>query len=360
MKKILIISNHSFMLWRFRRELIETLLSQGHEIVISVPFSEHVDDFRALGCRMIHTRLSRRSINPFTDFRLLAAYRKLLATEKPDLVITYSIKPNIYAGLLCRFMNIPYCVNVQGLGTAFQRTMLTPLITRLYRSALKQARTVFFENEVNAALFQEKHIVSAAQQCLLRGAGINLERYPALPFPSNTPVRFLYLGRLMTEKGVRELFEAIRRLHAEGIDFSLDLVGFFEDIPEAEVDHLQELGLVRFHGFQLDPLPWYRDADCVVLPSYHEGMSNVLLEGAACARPLITTDIPGCREAVEPGVSGLLCQVHDSDSLYEAMKKFLALTPVQRAAMGLAGRKRMETLFAKELVIRETIRGLGL
>ncbi len=360
MKKILIVSNHSFMLWRFRRELIETLRSQGHEIVISVPFGDHVEDFRSLGCRMIDTAIDRRGINPLTDFRLLAAYRKILSAEKPDLVITYSIKPNIYAGLLCRVMGIPYCANVQGLGTAFQRPALAWLVTRLYRSALKCARTVFFENEADAALFREKHIVSEDRQCLLRGAGINLERYPALPYPSGDPVRFLYLGRLMTEKGIKELFEAVRQLHAEGFDFCLDLVGFFEDISEEEVRHLQEMGLVRFHGFQLDPLPYYGDTHCVVLPSYHEGMSNVLLEGAACARPLITTDIPGCREAVDPGVSGLLCQAHDSDSLCRAMKDFLSLPLPQREAMGLAGRKRMETMFAKELVVRETIRGLGL
>jgi glycosyltransferase involved in cell wall biosynthesis len=360
MKKILIISNHSFMLWRFRRELIEALLAQGHEIVISVPFGDHVDDFRALGCRLIDTAVDRRGINPLTDCRLFAAYRKILSEEKPSLVITYSIKPNIYAGLLCRCMHIPYCANVQGLGTAFQRAMLTPVITRLYRSALKCAHTVFFENDVNAALFREKHIISAEQQCLLRGAGINLERYPASPFPANHPVRFLYLGRLMTEKGVRELFEAAQRLHAEGFDFRLDLVGFFEDISQTEVEHLQNLGIVHFHGFQQDPLPWYVAADCVVLPSWHEGMSNVLLEGAACARPLITTDIPGCREAVEPGVSGLLCQPHDSSSLGRAMKDFLSMTPAQQEAMGLAGRKRMETLFAKEQVVRNTLQGLGL
>ena len=360
MKKILIISNHSFMLWRFRRELIAALLAQGHEIVISVPFTEHVDDFRAMGCRMIDTAVDRRSINPLTDARLIAAYRKLLSAEKPDLVITYSIKPNIYAGLLCRCMGIPYCANVQGLGTAFQRKGLAQVVTGLYRSALKRARTVFFENEANAALFRDKHIVSAKQQCLLRGAGINLERYPALPYPSDDRVRFLYLGRLMTEKGVRELFEAVRYLQTEGYDFQLDLVGFFEDIPEEEVKHLQELGLAHFHGFQQDPLPYYDRTHCVVLPSYHEGMSNVLLEGAACARPLITTDIPGCREAVEPGISGLLCQPQDSDSLCRVMREFLSMSPAQREAMGQAGRKRMEALFAKEQVVRETIHALGL
>ena len=282
-----------------------------------------------------------------------------LQAERPDLVITYSIKPNIYAGYLCRLMGIPYCVNVQGIGTAFQKPVLAQLVTRMYQAAVKKARVVFFENEGNAALFREKHITPAEQQVVLRGAGINLTSYPAQPFPANDPVRFLYLGRLMKEKGIDELFEAVRRLHQEGETFVLDLVGFFDGGYEGHVDALQAEGIAVFHGFQQNPRPYYAAADCVVLPSYHEGMSNVLLEAAATGRPLITSDIPGCREAVTAGVSGLLCTPRDSDSLYRAMTAFLNLTPDQRAAMGEAGRQRMELLFAKELVVSETIRAIG-
>ena len=332
MKKVLIVSNHSFMLWRFRRDLIAALQAQGNEIAISVPFGDHIEDFRSMGCKMIDTPVDRRGINPVTDLKLLAVYRKLLKDERPDMVITYSIKPNVYAGYLCRCMGIPYCVNVQGLGTAFQKSGLAQLVTVMYRTALKRARVVFFENEGNARLFRELNITPASQQRVLHGAGINLAQYPPHPYLHKQPVHFLYLGRLMKEKGMDELFRAVQLLRRDGEDFVLDLVGFYEDAYKEQVEELAKQGVAVFHGFQQDPRPYYVQTDCVVLPSYHEGMSNVLLEGAATGRPLITSDIPGCREAVEPDVSGILCTARDSDSLYRAMKAFLSLSQIGRAS----------------------------
>lgn len=358
MKKILILSNHSFMLWQFRREVISALLDGGNSVTIGVPFGEHIEDFRALGCKMIDTPLDRRGINPFTDGKLFRQYRHILKEEAPDMVITYSIKPNIYAGYACRQLGIPCCVNVQGLGTAFQRKGIAQLVTVMYRAALKKAKVVFFENEANAALFRDKHIVPAQRQKVLRGAGINLERYEQQPYPENEVPHFLYLGRLMREKGIDELFTAVRRLHDEGEAFFLDLVGFYEDEYLEQVQALEAAGICKFHGFQPDPRPYYAAADCVVLPSYHEGMSNVLLEAAATGRPLITSDIPGCREAVEETVSGLLCPVRDADGLYAAMKRMLSLSRDQRRAMGQAGRARMENQFSKDLVVRETVNAI--
>ena len=140
--KVLIVTNHSYMLWRFRRQLIAALQQHG-EVVISTPFVGHEDDFKAMGCRMVETELDRRGINPVTDLKLYRFYRKLLKTEKPDVVITYSIKPNVYAGFLCRMMRIPYCVHVQGLGTAFQKEPMASIATLMYRTAIKKAGTVF-------------------------------------------------------------------------------------------------------------------------------------------------------------------------------------------------------------------------
>lgn len=357
MKKVLIITNHSFMLWQFRRELIQTLLERS-EVVIAVPFGDHVEDFRALGCRMIHTELDRRGIDPVKDLALCRAYRKILKSERPDMVITYSIKPNVYAGFCCRMMGIPYCANVQGLGTAFQKKGLAQLVTLMYKAALKDARVVFFENDGNAAEFRQRGIMPPDRQKVLRGAGVNLERFSYREFPENDPVRFLYLGRIMKEKGVDELFCAARRLRDEGYAFALDLVGFFEDGYGTQVDALANDGIAVFHGFQQDPLPYYAAADCVVLPSYHEGMSNVLLEGAATGRPLITSHIPGCREAVLNGESGFLCPVRDGEAVYEAMKKVLSLSREERRAMGLAGRRHMEAEFDKHAVVRDTIQAI--
>lgn len=357
-KKIMILTNHSYMLWQFRRELIAELM-RTHEVVISMPFVGHEEDFQAMGLRCIETDIDRRGINPKTDLKLLKTYYQMLKEEKPDMVITYSIKPNIYAGLVCGWLKIPFCANVQGLGTAFQKAGPAQFVTLLYKLAFRKVRTVFFENEANAEEFQKRHIIPIEKQTVLHGAGINLEYYKKQPYPENEKVHFLYLGRIMKEKGMDELFAAVSKLHGEGAQFVLDLVGFFEDEYKEQVEHLQSDGIAVFHGFQKDPRPYYKNADCIVLPSYHEGMSNVLLEAAAAGRPLITSDIPGCREAVEDGNTGLLVKVKNSESLYEAMKKVLKMSAEEREAMGNAGHEKMKREFRKEMVVAETIKALG-
>ena len=355
-KKILVVTNHSYMLWQFRRELIQRLMEDA-EVVISTPFVGHEQDFAAMGCRMLETDVDRRGINPVTDFRLYNTYVKILKTERPDMVVTYSIKPNIYAGFVCRLHKIPYCVNVQGLGTAFQKKWLAKIVTVMYRMALKKAKTVFFENAENAKIFREKKITPAWQQTVLPGAGVNLESYSYQEYPNNDKVRFLYLGRIMKEKGMDELFWAVQELRKECAgQFVLDLVGFFEDEYKEQVEKMTQDGIAVFHGFQENPRPYYGKADCVVLPSYHEGMSNVLLEAAATGRPLITSDIPGCREAVKQGISGLLCPVKDRNALLHAMEDFLKLSKEERKAMGRAGRKYMEEQYDKEKVVKKTCR----
>lgn len=356
--KILIVTNHSFMLYRFRRELIQEL-TKDHQVVINMPFVGHEQDFQDMGIRCIHTDVDRRGINPVTELKLLAHYRKLLEAEKPDLVITYSIKPNIYAGLCCSAAKIPFCANVQGLGTAFQKKGMAVFVAMLYRMALSGAKAVFFENQGNARAFLDRKIITSGQAVVLNGAGINLQEYSYLPYPKNDRFRFLYLGRIMKEKGIDELFEATKRLRAEfGSSFVLDLVGFFDDDYEETVKHLVDSGTAVFHGFHTDPRPFYRDADCVVLPSYHEGMSNVLLEAAALGRPVITSNIHGCKEAVDDGETGLLCRVRDSDSLYRRMREMLVLSGEDREAMGRKGHRKMREEFEKSKIVRETLRAL--
>ena len=356
MSKILIITNHSYMLYRFRLELIQELM-KTHEVVLSMPFVGHEDDFKALGIRCIETNVDRRGINPKTDLKLFSAYRKLLKDEQPDLVITYSIKPNIYGGIACRMAGIPYCANVQGLGTAFQRKGLALLVTFLYRLALSKAKTVFFENEENACEFRRRGIIRPEKATVLPGAGINLESYPYIPYPENDVFRFLYLGRIMKEKGMDELFAAMRRLRSEyGDRVTLDLVGFYDDdYYKEQVERLAADGTAVYHGFQTDPIPYYASADCVVLPSYHEGMSNVLLEAAAVGRPTITSNIPGCREAVDDGKNGICVEAKSSYSLYTAMKTVLNMPAPLRSEMGLYGREKMYREFDKSIVVKRTV-----
>ena len=202
--------------------------------------------------------------------------------------------------------------------------------------------------------------IPAKKVTILNGAGINLDAYTLQPYPENDRVRFLYLGRLMAEKGVGELLRAMKRLYEElGDRVALDIVGFYDDEAcQAQAEELTGMGAAGFHGFQSEPRPFYANADCVVLASYHEGMSNVPLEAAATGRPVITSDIPGCREAVIPGETGLLCKAQDTKSLQNAMKQFLSLPLSQQAQMGRAGHDYIESRFDKKSVVEATLRAL--
>lgn len=355
MKKVLIITNHSFMFWQFRRELVAAMVERGYKVVLAFPFGDRIDDLRKLGCELIHTPMDRRSVSPLKERALYRQYKQIIQQQKPDMVITYSIKPNIYAGRICGKLGIPFCVNVQGLGTAFQTPLAAKFASAMYRVSMKKAKVVFFENEENARYFRDNQIVAPEQQVVLNGAGINMEHYALEPYPDHARVHFLYLGRLMREKGVDELFSAVRRLYQDGERCFLHLVGFFEDSYSDQVADLEAMGVCQFHGFQMETRPFYAQADCVVLPSYHEGMSNVLLEAASMGRPLIASNIPGCREAVDNGVTGFTCPVGDADALYQTMKRFLKLTREQREAMGIAGHAKMQAQFDKKRVVEQTL-----
>ena len=365
-KKILIITNHSYMLYQFRKELIEKLMDE-YDVVLSMPFVGHEDDFATMGCKCVETDVDRRGINPVTDFKLLQFYNRIILDEKPDKVITYSIKPNIYAGLICKHRKIPYYANVQGLGTAFQKKLLAKFVGILYKTAFRKISAVFFENKGNAQEFINRKLVAQDKIVVLNGAGVNLEHYTYTPLssrqegeeskaPGDGKMHFLYLGRIMKEKGIDELFTAMRMLYSEyGDKVVLDIVGFFEDEYKDTVEKMVEDGIAVFHGFQEETRPYYAMADCVVLPSYHEGMSNVLLEASAMGRPVITSDIPGCREAVEDGKSGYLCEVKNADMLFEKMKLMTDKSTNEIEEMGRCARKRIEELFDKKKIVEQTV-----
>lgn len=357
--KILILANHYNTLRIFRRELLLALVKAGHEVVLSIPECEEENrkTLESYGTRVVFTKMERRGTNPLKDLGLLTAYRKLIAREKPDKVISYTIKPNIYGALACKRKKIPNYANVTGLGSAFQgHGKMRTLVSMMYKCSLNKSKRVFFENVGNRDTLVNDGVVRAEQTVVLPGAGVNLKEFAPTPYPeTEQPMRFLFVGRIMQEKGVDEYFTAIRRLREQYPNTEFDFIGWYEDHYEAQVRQMEAEGLVRFHGFQLDVTPYIEAAHCVVLPSWHEGMSNTLLESAAMCRPLITSNIHGCMEAVEDGVNGYLAQVRDADSLTQAMLRFAALPLEQKRAMGVAGRKRMENLFDKDMVVRMTL-----
>lgn len=358
--KVLILANSSSGLYDFRKELILQLIFQGDCVVASSPDTGFVFELDSIGCKVIETPIDRRGLNPIKDIFLYYKYKKILKSQQPDMIVTYTIKPNIYGGFACRLLKIPYAVNISGLGTAFQKKgMLRKLVTIMYKVSLKKAKVVFFENSENMQIFLDEKIITKNQACLLNGAGVNLERYSLLEYPQDCETtRFLFIGRVMKEKGINELFDAMKRLVADGISCSLDVLGGYEEDYADIIKKYEEEGWLHYHGYQKDVRPFIEKCHCFVLPSWHEGMANTNLECAASGRPLITSNIAGCKEAVVDGKSGFLAEKQNAVSLYEVMKKFTQLSYEERKAMGLVGRKHMVDVFDKRKVVDETIERL--
>lgn len=355
--KILVLSNSSMGLYSFRKELILKLLKRKNFVLAYTPNNGSVEELRNLGCKVFDISVDRRGINPIKDFDLYQKYRKILKKEKPDIVITYTIKPNIYGGFACRLLKIPYAVNITGLGTAFQKKgMLRKLVTIMYKLSLKKAKVVFFENSENMQIFLDEKIITKKQSCLLNGAGVNLEHFSFLEYPQDCETtRFLFIGRVMKEKGIDELFGAMKRLIADGISCSLDVLGGYEEDYAGTIKRYESEGWLYYHGYQKDVRPFIDKCHCFILPSWHEGMANTNLECAASGRPVITSNIAGCKEAIIDGESGFLSEKQNVDSLYEVMKKFTQLSNDEKKSMGLVGRRHMEDVFDKKKVVNRTI-----
>lgn len=356
MSKVLILANYDVGLYQFRRELIQELLNDN-EVYISLPNGDLVQPLIDYGCKFINTAVDRRGIKPATDIKLFTNYIHIIKKTNPDLVVTYTIKPNIYGGLACRLLRVPYAVNITGLGTAFEKKgALRKLVVRLYQSALKKVKVVFFENSENRKLFVTEHIVSEDKTCILNGAGVNLEHYRVREYPNDDKeFRFLFMGRVMAEKGINELFEAMRKLRTDGVRCVLYVLGGFEENYKAKIEKYEAEGWLRYQGYQTDVRPFVENCHCFVLPSWHEGMANTNLECAATGRPVITSNIPGCKEAVDDGITGFLVEPQNVDSLYKAMKKMTEESSANRMKMGLAGRTRMEKYFDKVVVVKKTL-----
>ena len=357
--KITIIANNSNGLYLFRRNLIGELVNKGVNVTALTPFDMDVDNLRALGAELIEVPIDRRGTNPVSDLLLLTRYIRNLKSVKPDAVISYTIKPNIYGGFACRLL-IPYCANITGLGTAFDNPgLLKFLVTELNKIALKKAKVVFFENNANKELFVNSGIIKERQAHVLNGAGVDLDLFSLKKYPdSDDPTRFLFIGRIMKEKGIDELLQAVRELVEKGEKCVLDVLGSFEEDYSDIFEQYEKEGWLYYYGQQADVRPFIENSHCFVLPSYHEGMANTNLESASSGRPVITSNIPGCMEAVLDNVSGFLCKVRNADSLKDTMEKFLHLSKEKKAAMGLEGRKYMEAHFDKRAIVQETIEAI--
>ena len=345
---IVILCNSLGGFYDFRGEVAQALLKR-YNVVICAPDDVHIKELADAGCHVRKTPINRRGMNPFQDIKLYRQYRQLLKEYRPKTVLTYTIKPNIYGGEACRKMHIPYITNITGLGTSFERGgAVQKLVTEMYKSTLKDADCVFFQNNYNRDVL-EKAGIHWKKDIVLPGSGVNLEKHSVMPYPVKGACEFLFVGRVMKEKGIEEFLYSAEKYHSDQVKFGI--VGYCEEEYEERLKKLNDQGIVSFYGFSTDMPKYYEEAGAVVVPSYHEGMSNVLLEASASGRPVIASDISGCREAVDDKVTGILCRPRDNESLADAVKCMIGKTTDERARMGQNARKKMEREFDRNIVI---------
>ncbi|QWB95447.1 glycosyltransferase family 4 protein [Mycoplasmatota bacterium] len=360
--EILIIANSDTGLYGFRKDLILELNKLNCNISVATSQNGDTSLLEDLNCKLYPINIKRRSLSILNGFLLLIKINTIINITKPDLIITYTIKPNIIGGILARFKRINYVANITGLGSAFNKSkFLKSLALKLNKFALKKADKVFFENLENKDFFIKNRVVISNKAVALNGAGVNLEEYSFHNYPKkNNEVRFLFIGRIMKEKGIEELFDAIVGIKKLYPNVQFDIVGKEEENYRKRIDFLVMNGYLNFHGYQKNIIEYVSRSSCVILPSYHEGMSNVLLEAAAIGRPLITSNIPGCKEAVINNQTGFLVDVRDTEDLTDKIINFITLDYEKRKLMGLLSRKHIEEFFDKKIVVEKTIQHLAI
>lgn len=350
--------NAAWNVWNFRRPVVEALLREGHRVTVLAPPDAAVPDLEAMGCFFFPLDMSVKSLNPLKDLRLVGRLKRILAQLKPDVILSYTIKNNIFGALAARDLGIPFVPNVSGLGTAFLSGGLVERVAvGLYKRAFRTLPVVFFQNPDDRDLFLSRGLVQTKQAHLLPGSGIDLDHFALAPYrDSEGATTFLMIARLLRDKGVLEYVEAARAVRAKYPHARFQILGAADSENRTAIDLQTVLawdaeGTIEYLGTTHDVRSVIDAAHCVVLPSYREGAPRTLIEAAAMGRPLIATDVPGCRSVVDDGQTGLLCEVRSGESLARACTRFLSLSHEMRRDMGEAGRRKMEQEYDQALVV---------
>lgn len=376
--KIVISINTAWNIYNFRRGLVSALVERGYEVVAMAPEDEYVERLRSLGCRFVRLPMDKNGTHPGRDLLLLARYASLLRAERPMAYLGYTVKPNVYGSMAAHMLGIPVINNIAGLGTAFIRQgLLMHIVRRLYRQALSRSHRVFFQNEDDRQLFIGSGLVDSRRTDRLPGSGVNLAHYhPSIavhageadeqgrhrqPSSDSRPdgrISFLLVARMLRDKGIEEFVQAARIIRQRVPQAQFRLLGAIDtanpnSIPASRIRAWEAEGLVSYLGKCDDVRPHLREADCVVLPSFSEGLPRCLLEAAAMERPIITTDAAGCRDVVEHGVNGFLCRARDGADLAGRMMDMLELPRQRRIEMGCAGRRKIAAEFDEGIVIQK-------
>ncbi|HJP68892.1 MAG TPA: glycosyltransferase family 4 protein [Sphingomicrobium sp.] len=357
-RTIVLSANSEWNIANFRVGLIRGLQNAGYvPLVIAPPHAAVEGRMRELGVERIAIRIDRSGLNPYADLQLLRRYRHLLKRIRPAAYLGFTIKPNIYGSLAAGSLGIPSIPNVSGLGTAFiRRGLLQQIVTLLYRIGFRRVPFVFFQNKEDCELFVDRRMVTRIQARVLPGSGVDLDRFRPAEL-SNAPAVFLFIGRLLRDKGVIEFVESARHLRASLPQLRFQLLGPIDEenrtsVLSSELRNWEKEGIIEYLGVSDDVRPFIAAATAVVLPSYREGLPRSLLEAGAMGRPLIATDVPGCRDVVDDTLNGYLCKARDASSLGSAMEHFALLPHEQRLQMGKAARVKVQERFSEEVVIR--------
>jgi len=362
--RVAIVINTSWNIWNFRRSLVKALQAAGHEVLAIAPPDDYSQRLETeLGCRYVPVLMENKGTNPARDAQLTQRFYRIYRRERPDVVLHFTIKPNIYGTLAAKLAGIPSVNNVSGLGTVFiVRNLVSRVALGLYRFAFRFPKRVFFQNDDDRQLFLQYQLVAPGITDLLPGSGVDTQRFqPAAEFTRNTPFTFLMIARVLYEKGVEEYFEAAKLVRQSVPGTRIQLLGGIDEsggvgVKRAIFEQWLQAGNIEYLGISDDVAALIRQADCVVLPSYREGTPKTLLEAAAMGKPIVTTDVPGCRETVVHGHNGLLCQVRDAADLAEKMLQVQQLPDADLAQMGYASRQLAVEKFDERLVLDKYLR----
>lgn len=352
MKRVLILANYDEGLYKFRKEVIEALV-KDYEVFVSVPDGKYISLIEELGAKVFVTEFNRKGTNPIKDLSLVFRYKSILSKVRPDAVLTYTIKPNIYGGIACG-KKYPQIANITGLGSAVEnKSRIQNLVINLYRFGLRNAFRVFFQNESNRDFMIEHNMVKDNYD-MLPGSGVNLEHFKYTSMIKKDTVDFVYVGRIMKEKGVDEYLYAAEKITKERKDVVFHVCGFYEDDYKDRIEKMVKDGVIVYHGVVKDMADFYPLVDCTVLPTFYpEGLSNVLLESCASGRPIIATDRPGCREVIKNGINGYVVKQQDGGDLVRVMRNFISLEYFTRNELGRNARYTVEDKFDRRIVIKK-------
>lgn len=356
-RRVAVVSNTAWFIYNFHLRLLHDLVSEGYEVAVIAPADAYAERLEKMGFGFHHIAVNSKGTNPIEDIKLIGAFRRLYGALSPDAILQFTIKPNVYGSLAAGTLGIPVISTITGLGTIFLNDRLSSRIGRLlYKVALKVPKRVFFLNRSDRELFVHSRLVAGEKAAIMPGSGIDTEAFRPVEKAGGGTVRFLMIARLIRDKGIVEYVEAAKQVH-DPLKNEFGILGAYYPgnptaVTEAQMQSWEAEGTVRYLGTSDDVASVIASADCVVLPSYREGISQVLLEAASMAKPIVTTDVPGCREVVEDGVNGYLCRVKDTASLAESLRRICALSDAERETMGRKGREKVLSEFDEKVVNR--------